>query len=62
LATGKLAGYVETMDWSTFWSMHSAIIAVGAVLLFVFAIFFRKLLAPTAADRGQPAEAAAQPA
>jgi len=62
LAVGKLAGYVETMDGATFWSMHSAIIAAGAVLLVLFAIFFRKLLAPTAADLGQPVEAAAQPA
>jgi proton-dependent oligopeptide transporter, POT family len=62
LAVGKLAGFVETMDGVAFWSMHSAIIAAGAVLLFVFAIAFRKLLAPTAADLGQPAEAAAQPA
>ena len=62
LAVGKLGGFVETMDGVTFWTMHAGIIAAGAVLLFVFAIVFRKLLAPTAADLGQPAEAAAQPA
>lgn len=62
LAVGKLAGLIETMDGASFWSMHAAIIGAGAVILFAFAIFFRKLLAPTAADLGQPAEAAAQPA
>lgn len=62
LAVGKLAGMIETMDGASFWTMHAIIIAVGAGLLLVFAIFFRKLLAPTAADLGQPAEAAAQPA
>ncbi len=61
LAVGKLAGLIETMDGATFWTMHAAIIGAGAVLLLVFAIFFRKLLAPTAADLGQPAEAATQP-
>ncbi len=61
LATGKLAGLIETMDGVTFWTMHAAIIGAGAVLLMVFALLFRKLLAPTAADLGQPAEAAAQP-
>jgi POT family proton-dependent oligopeptide transporter len=62
LAVGKLAGLIETMDGASFWTMHAAIIGAGAVVLFVFAILFRKLLAPTAADLGQPAEAAAQPA
>jgi proton-dependent oligopeptide transporter, POT family len=62
LAVGKLAGLIETMDGASFWTMHAIIIAAGAGLLLVFALFFRKLLAPTAADLGQPAEAAAQPA
>ena len=44
LATGKVAGMIETMDGSTFWGMHAAIIAAGAVLLVMFALF-RKLLA-----------------
>lgn len=50
LATGKIAGLVETMDGVTFWTMHAAIIAAGAVVLLVFAFLFRKLLAPTAED------------
>jgi proton-dependent oligopeptide transporter, POT family len=59
LATGRIAGLLETMDGATFWGMHAAVIAGGAVVLLVFALLFRKLLAPTAADLGQPAGAAA---
>lgn len=53
---------IETMDGSTFWGMHAAIIAAGAVLLVVFAFLFRKLLAPTAADVAPPENAATAPA
>jgi POT family proton-dependent oligopeptide transporter len=51
LATGKVAGLVETMDGFSFWGMHAAIIAAGAVLLVVFAFLFNKLLAPKAEDQ-----------
>ncbi|MEZ5995476.1 MAG: MFS transporter [Hyphomonadaceae bacterium] len=57
LATGKIAGLIETMSGQAFWTMHAATIAGGAVLLLVFAIFFRKLLAPTSAAGGPPAGA-----
>lgn len=50
LATGKVAGMIETMSGVHFWTMHAIIIGAGAVLLAVFAILFRKLLAPTAAS------------
>ena len=53
LATGKIAGLVETMDGASFWGMHAAIVAGGAVALLLFAFFFRKLLAPTAEDAAQ---------
>jgi POT family proton-dependent oligopeptide transporter len=61
LATGKLAGMIETMDGASFWGMHAAIIGVGALVLLVFALVFRKLLAPTAEEQ-QPEGAAAAPA
>lgn len=61
LATGRVAGLIETMDGATFWGLHAAIIAAGAVLLVVFAFAFRRLLAPTAEDLA-PAQAAAAPA
>lgn len=60
LATGKIAGMIETMDGYSFWAMHAGIIAAGAVLLVVFAVLFNKLLAPKAEDK-PPAEGA-QPA
>ena len=60
-ATGKVAGLIETMDGSTFWGMHAAIIAAGAVLLVVFALLFRKLLAPTAEDVAPTGNAATAP-
>ena len=50
LATGKVAGLIETMDGFTFWAMHAAVIGGGAVALVVFAILFNKLLAPKAGD------------
>ena len=59
LATGKLAGLIETMDGASFWTMHAAIIGVGAVVLLVFALLFRKLLAPTAEDLAPEGAAAA---
>ncbi|ANP46580.1 peptide MFS transporter [Candidatus Viadribacter manganicus] len=47
LATGKVAGMIETMDGFSFWAMHAAVIAAGAVALLVFAFLFHRLLAPT---------------
>jgi POT family proton-dependent oligopeptide transporter len=61
LAVGRLAGMIETMDGASFWTMHAAIIAAGAVVLVVFAFLFRRILAPTAQDAA-PAGAAAAPA
>jgi POT family proton-dependent oligopeptide transporter len=58
LATGKVAGYVTTMDGFRFWTMHAIIIALGAVVLLAFAFLFRKLLAPTA-EEASPAAGAA---
>ncbi len=62
LATGKIAGLVETMDGVSFWGMHAAIVAGGAVALLLFAFLFRKLLAPTAEDIAQQKPAAGEPA
>lgn len=59
LATGKIAGLIETMDGVSFWTMHAAIVAGGAALLLVFALLFRKLLAPTAEDVAQQGAQAA---
>jgi POT family proton-dependent oligopeptide transporter len=52
-ATGKIAGLIDTMNGVTFWSLHAAIIAGAGVVLLVLAIFFRKLLAPTAEEAAQ---------
>jgi POT family proton-dependent oligopeptide transporter len=48
---GKLASLLTTMPGPLFWAMHAAIIAAGAVLLFFFALFFRKILAPDVPGR-----------
>lgn len=61
LATGKVAGLIETMDGFSFWAMHAAVIAAGAVALVVFAVLFNKLLAPKA-DAIPPAAAEPAPA
>ena len=60
LATGRVAGMLETMDGASFWGMHAAVVAGGAVVLLVFALVFRKLLAPTSEDLARPAQPAAQ--
>lgn len=58
LATGPLAAKLETMNGRDFWALHAGIIASGAVILLVFAVVFRKFLAPTAAE-ASPASPAA---
>jgi POT family proton-dependent oligopeptide transporter len=59
LATGKLAGFLDTMSGQAFWTMHAVIITAGAAALLVSAFVFRKLLAPTAAEKEVAAVAAA---
>ncbi len=62
LATGKVAGLIETMDGFSFWAMHAAIIAAGAVALVVFALLFNKLLAPKSTDATERPATEAAPA
>jgi POT family proton-dependent oligopeptide transporter len=45
-ATGKIAGFIETMSGFNFWAMHAAIVFGGAVALIVFWASFGALLAP----------------
>ena len=52
-ATGRVAGLIETMSGTAFWTMHAIIIGIGAVVLLVFALLFRKLLAPTSEDKAR---------
>ncbi|HUQ51042.1 MAG TPA: oligopeptide:H+ symporter [Gammaproteobacteria bacterium] len=59
-ATGKVAGFIETMSGFNFWAMHAAIVFGGALALVVFAVLFGKLLAPTGDEA--PTPAAAHPA
>jgi POT family proton-dependent oligopeptide transporter len=47
-ATGKVAGYIETMSGFDFWAMHAAIVFGGAVALIAFWVLFGSLLAPKA--------------
>ena len=49
-ATGKVAGFIETMSGFGFWAMHAAIVFGGAVGLVLFAVLFGKLLAPRAEE------------
>jgi POT family proton-dependent oligopeptide transporter len=50
LATGKVAGFIETMSGFSFWAMHAAIVFGGAAALVLFAVLFGKLLAPKVDD------------
>src|SRR6185503_19486176 len=45
-ATGKVAGFIETMSGFSFWAMHAAIVFGGGVALVVFWALFGSLLAP----------------
>jgi POT family proton-dependent oligopeptide transporter len=49
LLVGYLAGFLSKMPGVLFWSLHSALIAVAAVLLLICARVFRKTLAPEVA-------------
>jgi POT family proton-dependent oligopeptide transporter len=47
---GYLGGLLDKMSGAHFWLLHSAIIGVAAVLLFLARIFLGRYLAPTKAD------------
>jgi POT family proton-dependent oligopeptide transporter len=47
MTVGRLGGLLETMRASSFWMLHAALVAVGAAIILIFAIFFRRFLAPT---------------
>jgi POT family proton-dependent oligopeptide transporter len=62
LATGKIAGLIETMSGAAFWTMHAAIVGGAGVVMLALAMLFHKLLAPTEPDPIEPAvEAVATP-
>jgi POT family proton-dependent oligopeptide transporter len=47
---GYLGGFLDKMPETQFWLMHSAIMGVSVVLLFLARLFFGRFLAPTKAD------------
>jgi POT family proton-dependent oligopeptide transporter len=49
-ATGKIAGLIESMSGTAFWTMHAAVVGGAGVVMFVLAMLFHKLLAPSAKD------------
>jgi POT family proton-dependent oligopeptide transporter len=61
-ATGKVAGFIETMSGFGFWTLHAAIVFGGAVGLVLFAVLFGNLLAPSAEDGVMPRTAQTEPA
>ena len=46
MAVGWLGGLLGTMRASSFWLLHAGLILVGAVAMLIFAVFFRRFLAP----------------
>jgi POT family proton-dependent oligopeptide transporter len=46
LATGRLAGLLDKMPGSAFWTMHAVLVAIAGVLLLVCGWLFRRTLAP----------------
>lgn len=59
LATGKLAGMIETMSGAAFWTMHAALVGGAGVVMLVLAVLFHRVLAPTAEDVAPSGAAAA---
>jgi POT family proton-dependent oligopeptide transporter len=59
-ATGKIAGFIETMSGFNFWAMHAAIVFGGGVALVVIGLLFGHLLAPK--GEATPTVSAARPA
>ena len=47
MGVGWLGGLLEKMGGGPFWSLHAALVAVGALMLLAFAVLFRRSLAPT---------------
>ena len=47
MLVGRLGGYLETLGGTSFWLLHSGLVAVGCGILLFFALAFRHLLAPT---------------
>jgi POT family proton-dependent oligopeptide transporter len=47
LAVGYLGGLLEKMGPAPFWFLHAGLVTAGAVLMVLFAIFFRRYIAPT---------------
>ncbi|HTY93039.1 MAG TPA: peptide MFS transporter [Steroidobacteraceae bacterium] len=47
MAVGRLGGFLESMRASSFWLLHAGLMAIGTIAILVFAVFFRRFLAPT---------------
>ena len=50
MSVGRLGGLLEPMGAINFWLMHAGLVAAGGAIMFVFALLFRHLLAPTAGE------------
>ena len=62
-AVGYLGGLLEKMEASHFWFLHAGLVAAGGVIMLLFALLFRRNLAPTREDvgAGSPMPEAAAP-
>ena len=47
MVVGRVGGFLETLGGTSFWLLHSGIVATGCAVLLVFTLAFRHLLAPT---------------
>ena len=47
MGVGWLGGLLEKMGGVAFWTLNAALVGLGGVLILMFAIFFRRALAPT---------------
>ena len=47
MAVGRLGGFLEPLGGTSFWLVHSGLMAVGCGILLFFTLAFRHLLAPT---------------
>ena len=47
MIVGRVGGLLDRMTGGGFWLLHTALVGTGAVLILVFALVFRRRLAPT---------------
>jgi proton-dependent oligopeptide transporter, POT family len=46
MIVGRIGALLESMSSVSFWTLHACLVGFGGMVLLVYAVFFRGLLAP----------------